>query len=164
MVIMTTAMHHDPTAAQLAVEVYELEQRRRHQQQQRRSVTLYAIGRMFLATLFLVSAAAKIVDYDATLQAVEAAIPGGSLGLPLAIIVELIGGVLLFIGVEAKRVAVVLIAWLGIVTLLMHHDLSEPLNRTFALANMAFVGALLMIVAHGGGAMSFERILKKAKV
>lgn len=161
---MTTAMHHDPSAAQLAVEVYELEQRRRHQEQQRRSVTLYAVGRMFLATLFLVSAAAKIIDYDATLKAVEAAIPGGSLGLPLAIIVELVGGVLLFIGVEARRVAVVLIAWLAVVTLLMHHDLTEPLNRTFALANMAFTGALLMIVAHGGGAMSFERIFKKAKV
>lgn len=160
---MTTAhpMHHDPSAAQLAVSMYETEQREKHNQQQRRNAKLYAVGRMFLASLFLVSGAAKLVDYSATVRALDDSIAAANVMVALAIGVELFGGVLLFIGVKARQVSMALIAWLGAVTLFMHHDLSSPLNRSFALANLAFVGALMMIVAHGPGAMSFERIFKK---
>ncbi len=157
-------MHHDPGAAQLAIEAYEAEQRVKHNQQQRRSVTLFAVGRMFLATLFLVSGAAKLIDYGATVRSLDEVIAGASVLLPLAIAIELIGGLLLFIGFEAKRVSIGLIGWLVTVTLFMHHDLTNPLNRTFALANMAFAGALLMVVAHGGGALSFERIFRRGRV
>ncbi len=162
---MTTAhsMHRDPSAAQLAVAAYEAEQREKHNLQQRRSVTLFAVGRMFLATLFLVSGAAKIIDYAATVRALDEVIAGASILLPLAIIIELAGGVLLFTGIQSRRVAIGLIGWLGVVTLFMHHDLTVPLNRSFALANMAFAGALLMVVAHGGGALSFQRIFGRGK-
>lgn len=153
-------MHHDPSAAQLAVATYESEQRQKHNQQQRRSAQLYAVGRMFLATLFLVSGAAKLIDYSATLRSLDGVIAAPALVLPIAIAVELIGGALLFAGVQARRVSIGLIGWLAIITLFMHHDLTNPLNRTFALANMAFAGALLMIVAHGPGALSFERIFR----
>lgn len=162
---MTTAhsMHHDPSAAQLAVAAYEAEQRLKHERQQRRSVTLFAVGRMFLATLFLFSGAAKIIDYGATVRALDGVVAGADVVLPFAIAVELLGGLLLFVGFEAKRVAVGLIGWLATVTLFMHHDLADPLNRSFALANMAFAGALLMVVAHGGGALSFERIFRRRR-
>ena len=158
---MTThSMHHDPSAAQLAVAAYEEEQRTRHQQQQRRNVKLYAVGRMFLSVLFMASGAAKLVDYGATVQALDGVVAGASIILPLVIALELIGGVLLFLGIQARRVSIGLIGWLAVVTLFMHHDLTNPLNRAFALMNMAFAGALLMIVAHGAGALSFERIFR----
>jgi len=156
-------MHHDPSAARLAVEAYEAEQRMKHNQQQRRSVTLYAVGRMFLAALFVVSGAAKIVDYGPTVRALDDIVAGASFLLPIAIAIELAGGLLLFIGLEARRVAIGLIGWLVVVTLIMHHDLANPLNRSFALANMALAGALLMVVAHGGGGLSFQRIFRRGK-
>jgi putative oxidoreductase len=163
---MTTApaaMHHDPQSAQLAVTLYEAEQRQLHHQQQRRSAQLYAIGRMLVSTLFITSALAKLVDYDATLAALDGVVAAPALLLPLAIAVELIGGALLFAGIQVRRVGAGLIAWLVAVTLFVHYDLSNPLNRSFALANLAFAGALLMVVAHGAGALSFERILLRRK-
>ena len=156
-------MHHDPKSAQLAVDLYEAEQRQQHNRQQRRNANLYGVGRMFVAVLFIASAIAKVADYAGTLAALDGTVAAPEVVLPLAIAFELIGGVLLFAGVQARRVAIGMLAWLATVTLLVHHDLTNPLNRSFVLANLAFAGALLMIAAHGSGALSFERILFKRK-
>lgn len=163
---MTTAhsaMHHDPTSAQLAVATYEADLRRAHDQQQHRQLQLYAIGRMFLSALFIASAAAKLADYRGTLQALENSLADASWLLPIALAIELIGGLFLFAGYRARAVSVALLAYLGTVTLLMHHDLTQPLNRSFALANMAFAGALLMVAAHGAGSISVDRWLQRRK-
>ncbi len=46
---------------------------------------------------------------------------------------------------------------MGFVTLLVHNDLASEGNRAQALCNVAFVGALLMLAGHGGGAASLDR-------
>ncbi|MBK7857859.1 MAG: DoxX family protein [Archangiaceae bacterium] len=152
-----TAMHHDPSAAALAVAEYEAEQRRAHDQRQHRDVRIYALGRIFIAALFIVSGAAKIFSYSATVSALNEVLPDARMMVPLGIAIELVGGALLLLGLRTRAAAVGLIAYLATVTLLVHHDLSEPLNRSFALGNLAFAGALMLLFAHGAGALSLDR-------
>ena len=160
---MTThvAMHHDSASAALAVSQYETARRLEHDKKQARNSQLYAIGRMFVACLFVVSAVAKMIDYSSAVAALRGTIAAPEMLVPFAIGIELIGGVLLFTGFKARPVALGLIAYLASITILVHHDLSQVLNRSFALGNLAFVGALLMIYAHGAGALSLDRFTKK---
>jgi putative oxidoreductase len=156
-------MHHDPASAQLAIAAYEAEQRLEHDLRRNRQAQYYAAGRIFLATLFVASALAKMIQYRPTLNALSGALADAALLLPIAITIELIGGVFLAVGLKARAVAVGLIAYLGAVTLLLNSDLSNPLNRSMALANFAFAGALLMIIGHGGGALSVDRVLERSR-
>lgn len=152
-----TAMHHDSAAAALAVSQYETARRIEHDHKQSRNAQLYAIGRMFVASLFVVSAVAKVLEYSATVAALRDTIAAPELLVPFAIGIELLGGALLFVGFKARPVALGLMVYLACVTVLVHHDLSQVLNRSFALANLAFAGALLMVYAHGAGALSLDR-------
>jgi putative oxidoreductase len=161
MTATTHAMHHDPGAAAQALAQYEADRRHVHDKVQVRHTRLYALGRILFATLFVVSAFAKLADYRVTLDAVQDAVVDATLLLPIAIGIELIGGVLLMVGFQARRTAVALIAYLALITALMHGDLSLPLNRSFALANLAFAGALLMIAAHGAGTFSVDKLMAR---
>jgi putative oxidoreductase len=160
---MTTAhaMHHDPSAAQLAIAEYELQQRTRHNHLQARQAQLYALGRVLVAALFIVSAIAKLADFQATVNALSDTLAEPRLLVPIGIGIELLGGAMLLSGLRARAVATGLIGYLATVTLLINHDLSQALNRSMALSNLAFAGALLMVVAHGAGALSIDRLTKK---
>lgn len=157
MTTLHSAIHHDPSSAALAVAQYEADKRREHDKLQQRNAKLYALGRIFIATLFIVSGAAKIASYATTVAALRDVLADAQLLVPIGIAIELLCGALLFVGLKARWAAATLIAYLVAVTLLVHHDLSEPLNRSFALGNLAFVGALLLIFAHGAGALSVDR-------
>ncbi len=116
---------------------------------------------MFVATLFIASAIAKMLTYSATLASLRDTLAEPRLLLPIGIAIELVGGVMLLTGLRARRVALGLIAYLAAVTLLMLSDFSNPLIRSFALSNLAFAGALLMVVAHGAGPVSIDRVTGK---
>jgi putative oxidoreductase len=154
-------MHHDPSSAALAVAEYEAENRQHHEQVRNRQVQCYAAGRIFVSTLFITSAVAKMLQYKPTVVALGNTLADANLLLPFAIGIELIGGLALALGYQARRVAIGLIGYLATVTLLLNSDLSNPLNRSMALVNFAFAGALLMIVGHGAGALSIDRYLER---
>jgi putative oxidoreductase len=155
-----TVMHHDPGAAALAIATYEAEQRINHEAKRNRQVQYYAAGRIFLATLFITSAVAKMVTYRDTVRALSDSLTDANMLLPFAVAIELIGGLFLAVGYKARPIAIGLISYLATVTLLLNSNLSNPLNRSMALANFAFAGALLMIVGHGGGALSVDHYLE----
>jgi putative oxidoreductase len=156
-----SAIHHDPASAALAFAQYEAEQRQHHEQVRNRQVQYYAAGRIFVSTLFVTSAVAKMLQYKDTVTALGNTLTDANMLLPFAIGIELIGGIALALGYQTRRIAIGLIGYLAAVTLLLNSDLSNPLNRSMALANFAFAGALLMIVGHGGGALSIDRFLER---
>ena len=158
MTTSTHAMHHNPAAAVMAVAEYELQDQRKRDAHQWRQSMFYSLGRMLLASLFLVSAIAKLAQYDATITALRDVIAAPRVLLPMAIAVELVCGAMLLLGFKSRGAALVLGAYLISVTALVHHDFSNALNQAFALANLAFVGALLMVFAHGSGAASIDRV------
>ncbi len=153
-------LHHaDPGAAALAVAEEEEALRRESQQVKGRRGRFYLAGRLMISALFLTSGFAKVATFSATREALEnVGIYASPLLLGLVILVELAGGTMLALGYKARGAAIVLIAALCTITLFVHSDLSNPLNRAFALSNLAFAGGLLLIAAHGAGTFSLDRV------
>jgi putative oxidoreductase len=156
------AHHHDPESAAQAVAQDEADWRERRETLKARRTHFFAAGRILLSALFIASAVAKIVEFTAAQRAM------GNFGLPesaymlwLAIALELGGGTLLALGYKARRAAAALIAYLAAVTLFVHGDLRVGVNQAFALANLAFSGGLLMLVAHGAGTFSLDRVTER---
>lgn len=158
------ALHHDPEAAARALAEAEAAERAERKRIQRRRAILFASGRVLLGGIFVVSAIAKALGFEATRDAMaELRLSEPGLLLSVAIAVELVGGALLALGYKVRPAAVALIAYLGAVILLVHIDLSVELNRAFALADLAFASALLMLYAHGAGSVSLDTYLARRR-
>ena len=124
---------------------------------------LSLIGRILLASLFLVSGYDKIGAFAGTVGYI------GSKGLPLpqvlaaaTIGLEVLGGLLLVIGWKARWVALALAAFTIAATLLFHNYWTMPEAQRFVqklmfLKNLAIAGGLLLIVAFGPGRWSIDK-------
>ncbi|BEV47221.1 DoxX family protein [Afipia carboxidovorans] len=131
--------------------------------------TLYVIGRVLFAILFMASGAAKLLDIPAAAEIVSAhlAIPAslsdiatqieGFTGLPTAQLIVILGGILEVAGgvaiaanFGARALAVVLAIMLAISAVALHDVWNTAgVERTAAvfeiLKSVALIGALLMI-------------------
>lgn len=156
------SIHHDQAAAAMALaEAERAEEATRRALESRRELA-YLLGRLCLGALFLLSAAAKTVRFDDTVQALsESGMYDAHLLLPLAIAVEVIGAVALAAGYKVRWVAVGLTLYLVGITFLVSFDLSNALNANSALSNLGFIGALLMLAARGAGRASLDRAIER---
>ncbi len=153
------AQHHDPQAAAWALKEEERALRVQQEQLQRRSQWVYFVGRLLIAALFVGTAAIKLVRYDEVAEAMRGVgLTGVSFILPIGIAIELIGGALVAVGYRVRLATAGLVAYLIAVSALLHSDWSVMANRTALLANVAFVGALLLLSAHGAGRWSLDRL------
>jgi putative oxidoreductase len=159
---MRHVYHHDPHAA--SQELAEADHRRRERQRSvgQRNVRIFAIGRLLVAGLFLVSGAVKAGRFTATSQALsELGFRDAGVLLSVAILIELACGAFLAVGLWTRSTAGLLAGYLATVTLVVFGGLASDAHRAWALANLAFIGALLMLVAHGAGAWSADRWLSR---
>ncbi len=160
----THAMHHDAEAAARALAERDAELKHERERVNLRHATSYTIGRMLIAVLFVVSAIVKLSHFSETARGMaDLGLADTEILLGAGIAIELVGGALLFIGLLTRAVSVALIAYLACVTVLVLHDFAAGFNGTFALANVAFAGSLLMLYGHGGGAFSLERWLAQRR-
>jgi putative oxidoreductase len=156
--------HHDPESAARAVKQEDVTQKTAHEKLKARHVYLYAVGRVLLAVLFFASGFSKLLNFGEIRQTmIDAGLAGPFLLLSTAVAAELVGGLMLAVGYKTRLAAAALIAYLAVVTALVHLDLSNELNRAFALGNLAFSGGLLMVLAHGGGSHSADREIERWK-
>lgn len=112
--------------------------------------TLVAIiGRLCLAALFVLSGIWKLMDPAGTAQYIAGAtnLPG-TLALPTAIF-EIVGGLLLGLGMMTRLVAIVLAGFVALATLLFHYQITDPVQQLAASKNLAIFGGLLMVFAYG---------------
>jgi len=116
------------------------------------------IGRILLSIIFLGSAATKIADPAGT-QAYMAAF-----GLPMtgvlligAIATEVGGGLALFLGLKARRAALVLTGFLAVATLVFHTNLGDQQQLLHFLKNLSIIGGLVLVMAEGTGPLSLGR-------
>jgi len=122
----------------------------------------YLAGRIFVGALFLLSAAAKTFRFDDTVEVLsDSGMYDAHRLLPLAIAVEVIGALCLAAGYRVRRVAVGLLVYLAGVTFLVSFDLSNSVNANSALSNLGFMGALLMLAAHGAGKASVDGAIER---
>ena len=107
-------------------------------------------GRLLLAAIFLHEAWSKFVGYGAALTYMKAFGVPEQL-LPLAIGVELICGLLIIIGYQA-RVAAFLLAGFCVATAMLFHAKFGDRNQLLHFEkNLAIAGGLLLLFVHGGG-------------
>jgi putative oxidoreductase len=131
-----------------------------------RSTTAF-VGRFFLAAIFLVSGFAKLTDSTGTVAHMTAAgVPAASTLVWIAGVAEVLGGLSLATGLLARVGALGLIAFTALATWYFHafwnlegaERLPQMVNF---MKNLAIVGGLLLLVAHGPGRYSLDYRLRK---
>ncbi|MCE3603912.1 DoxX family protein [Massilia sp. P8910] len=115
------------------------------------------IGRVLLAAIFIFSGIGKIMAPAATIGYMEAmGMPLASVGLVIAVAVELVGGLMLAVGVKTRLVALGLALFSIVTGLVFHHAIGDQNQLIHLLKNLAMAGGLLQVVAFGAGAYSLE--------
>lgn len=119
-------------------------------------------GRVLLALIFIVAGFQKLTGYAGTQGYMEAmGVPGGL--LPLVILTELGGGLLLALGWQARIVAFLLAGFTLIAGVIFHllpglaAEGMEAQNQTIHfLKNLSIVGGLGLVMAFGAGPVSVD--------
>lgn len=155
-------VHHDPQSAGWALAQAEEKERAGEARLARRHNRLHVAGRTLMAALFLASGLAKLFEFDSTLKALDTfALGDSALALSVAIVAELLGGSLLLLGYQTRWASLSLAAYVALTTVFFHWDVTDAVHRAFALSNLAVIGGLLLLVAHGAGAASIERRIER---
>ncbi len=121
-------------------------------------------GRILLAFMFILSGFGKITGYAGTAAYMASkGMPMIGILLPLTILTELGGGILLAIGFKARWVALAL-AGFSILAGLVFHDfwnvtdaaqhMSQQINF---LKNLSIAGGMLMVFSLGGGSYAVDK-------
>jgi putative oxidoreductase len=117
---------------------------------------LALVGRILLALLFVPAGFGKIGGFaGAVAYAATKGVPLPEIAIAVAIIVELVLGVLLLVGFQTRWAALA-IAFFTLVITFIFHPLSDPAQTQAFYKNIAVVGGLLTVAAWGAGAWSID--------
>jgi putative oxidoreductase len=120
------------------------------------------VGRALLALMFLLAGFNKIVGYAGTQGYMDSMGVPGAL-LPLVILLEIGGGLLLILGWQTRITAFLLAGFTLLATLVFHSNLGDQTQMLFFLKNLAITGGLLMVVLHGAGPWSIDNRQSRAQ-
>ena len=114
-------------------------------------------GRILLAAIFLLSGLSKLANPDGIIGYIASAgLPLPTLGLALAVLVEVGGAALLILGYRTRAVAVVLAAFSVFTAIVFHHQFGDQNQLIHFLKNLAIAGGLLQVAAFGAGRFSVD--------
>jgi putative oxidoreductase len=120
-------------------------------------------GRILIAAIFVFAGLGKITGFEGTVGYIA------SKGLPLpqlaaigAILVELGGGIMLVLGWKTRWAAAALFLFTGLAALIFHNFWAATPDQAqnqmiHFMKNMAIMGGLLFVMAHGSGPLSLDK-------
>jgi len=120
------------------------------------------VARFLLALMFVLAGLSKFGSLDGTAAAIA------SKGLPLAGLLafvtaalEVLGGVAIIVGFQARIAALALALFTLVATVLFHNYWAMPADQQFVqqlmfMKNLSVVGGLLLVVALGAGPASVD--------
>ena len=114
------------------------------------------VGRILLASLFLLSGVSKLGAYGATAAYMSSAGVPGAL-LPAVIAVELLGSLAVIVGWKTRAAAALLAGFSLLAAFLFHNNFADQIQMIMFLKNVAIAGGFLLLVANGAGAISLDR-------
>jgi putative oxidoreductase len=76
--------------------------------------------------------------------------------LPLVIILEILGGLAIIVGWQARIAAFLLAGFCLLSAVLFHGNIGDQGEQIQFLKNLGLAGGFLLIVAHGAGAWSLD--------
>ena len=137
---------------------------------------VYTLGRIFLSLLFVVAGVQKLMDIseitkiltDINVPIPEQIVPYLQ-GIPkfqalgyLVSGVEILGGLMVLVGLKARWGALILLILTALTIAFIHHfwDMSGAAFKTNmmeALKNLSIIGGLLLVVAVGSGPGAMDR-------
>lgn len=129
--------------------------------------TTALIGRILIATIFIVSGISKLLDVGGTAGYMQAAgIPAPHTLAIIAGIVEIAGGASLVLGLLTRLGALGLIVYLVIVTLTMHafwnfQGAEQGAQLVNFLKNVAIIGGLFTVMAFGPSRYSIDKKIRE---
>lgn len=122
-----------------------------------------ALGRVGLAAIFLWAGYGKLVHMDGNIGYMKAfGVPAPELLIWPALLAELIGGAMLLVGLKVRWAALALIVFTLPATFIFHAYWGAPADQVMNaqihfMKNLAILGGLLTVVAHGAGRVSLDR-------
>ena len=115
------------------------------------------VGRVLLATIFILSGVGKIFAPEATQGYIASAgLPFPQLAFIGAVAVEIVGGLLLVVGYKTRIAAIVLAVFSVVAGLIFHNVAGDQNHFIHLLKNLAIAGGLLQVVAFGAGTLSLD--------
>jgi len=124
--------------------------------------SLSLAGRLLLALLFLPAGLMKIAGFAGTVGYIASkGLPLPQLGAVIAIVVEVGGGLALLAGYGTRIAALALALFTLVATVVFHAYWAVPAEQVMVqqlmfFKNIAVVGGLLVLAAHGAGAFSLD--------
>ncbi|MFO1167071.1 MAG: DoxX family protein [Rhodoblastus sp.] len=118
------------------------------------------IGRILMSAIFISAGYNKIGGYANT-SAYMANMGVPAALLPLVIITELGGGLLILLGYQTRIVAFLLAGFSILAGVIFHYSVGDVPNMISFWKNVAIAGGFLGMVAHGAGAWSLDGRLGK---
>ena len=117
------------------------------------------VGRILLAFIFVDAGIEKLLNPARTMHYMEAAGMHQAVGLlfVIAVIVELIGGLMLVVGWQTEWAALVIFLFCIPVTVIFHVIPGQIIQWH---KNLAFMGGLLVLAVHGAGGISIDGLRK----
>ncbi len=113
------------------------------------------LGRLLLSLIFIITGIGKIGAYAGTQAYMDSmGVPG--VLLPLVIALEVLGGIALLVGWQARITAFLLAGFCLLSAVLFHGNIGDQGEQIQFLKNLGLAGGFLMIVAHGAGAWSLD--------
>jgi putative oxidoreductase len=116
-------------------------------------------GRVLLALLFVLEGVSKLNGYSAA-ASYTAAFGLPAQLLPLAIAVELGGGVLVALGWQTRIVSLALAAFCVAAALVFHTKFADRNQLIHFEKDVALAGAFLVLAARGAGRFSFDYLVR----
>ena len=119
-------------------------------------------GRILLAAIFVMSGWGKVTGFAGTAAYMAAkGMPFPELLLPGAIAVELVGGILLILGWQARWAALAIFLFMIPTTVIFHNfwavDAAQVQGQAIQfMKNLAIMGGLLYVMAFGAGPLSLD--------
>jgi putative oxidoreductase len=120
------------------------------------------IARVLLALMFVLAGIGKLTGLEGTAGYIASkGLPAPMLLAVAAGVVELVAGVLLIIGWQARWAALALAAFTLVATVIFHNYWSLPaeqqmMQQLMFMKNLAVTGGLLFVFAFGAGTLSLD--------
>lgn len=119
---------------------------------------LSVLSRMCLSYIFVSSGIYQALNFDkAQVLLANRGVPLTEISLGLAIFLQIVGGLSILLGFKAKKGAWSLIVFVAAATWVFHFEVLDPVQSTHLMKNIAILGGLLQIAAHGSGAWSLKK-------
>jgi len=126
------------------------------------------LGRILLGGIFVVSGYGKLIGLAAFAASLEKnGVPFASALAPVGACVEFFGGLAIVLGIEVRWVALLMVAFVIVATLISHRfwELPDPARRAQEInfsKNVAIIGGFMLLYAAGGGRFAVERLWRRA--